>query len=719
MEPILVSIDTEQARIKRDRIGTLVAGEDWNVAFAYDVIVEPVTQTLMLAPLPLTDAWRTSHTGDYARFAMADYSLITPSKWAEGDKVGDGHSNYLYSLDVNEVVQTTSTYGANRGIYLSFFASSSGNERHVQIEFGWGDPGVYVQGVSCRVWSDGHVEVWKDGYYVGTGSISGRADDQQQHLALKTTDIYAVPYRNRELLIFSNQGGAFRHTFDDLEENVSNIITPDEKLWWYVPEGDAVVQCAPLRFTTAGSICSRKVIFATAPASGSATVGQIYADGTPPTWSLVEPDGASPFTPNGSDKECRVKVNFTAGSGTSSPFVYGVTAGFDAEVANTNGGDAFTLNPYITRMSLDVPEQPSGVELSITLKEPEALETTEGVALVRRMSNRAVSAQIGSQTLLDGRTEPPEWNEAIDDTARRLMIKVRDHWKAFENYLFSDPYPLDGMNLRDAFIVIVECAGFSSSDIDIPAISFNLPQVKSDEWNVLIEVGDSAAEWLERLHDTYCATYVMGWFPTAAGFKFRVFLHDPDEAPAVALYPLLSDAYDAYILAGNTPEEATLNQVRGVFRKFKETILEPEANHVFVVGRDPRSDRPIVVSSIDEASANPETPVSSRPENWLGEVRKYGWVDSAITTEDAATYACSIIAQRLTPIRRIAEWECDFLSDDEGLIMWRGGVVNLVGYGKYRITSLSADLNIEPTEDNPDRWWRPTTYVGEYIGEAE
>ena len=715
MNPFNVVIDAAQARISKDRISTIITGDDWNYALSSNVFIEPVTRTVMLSPLPLTDGWRTSHTGDYARFGIADYTLTTPSKWTQGDKVGDGHSNYLYSLNVNEVLKTTGTYGANRGIYLSFFAPSSGNERHVQIDFGWGNTANYQSGVSVRIWSDGHVEIWKAGVQVGAGSISGRADDQQQHLALKTTDIYAIPYRNRELLIFSNQGGAFRHTFEDLTEAPGQTITPDEKIWWYVPEGDATVQCAPLRFATSGYICSRKVIFAQS-ASGASS-GTVYVDNGSASYSLVQPDNINSSFSSGT--ECRVKVSFSGGTGTSTPYVHAVAVEFPRQTAQTNAG-SYTLNPYITSMSLDVPEEPSSVQMEIELKKPSELETTEGVSKLRRISNRAIKCTFGTQDVLIGRTEPPEWHEAIDDGARRVTLRIRDKWKVFEHYIFSDPYPLDGLNIVDAFKFIIKAAGFEDSDIDIPPIAFNLPQVKtqSESFNILIEVGDTAADWLKRLHETYCATYMMGWFPTASGFKFRLFLPDNNEAPKQTLFKTLEEAYSHLIGIGQLEEDANRNKRNYVFRSFKETVLEPEANYIYVTGRDPRSDRPIVAHKIDSASANPTTVISLRPDNWLGEIRKYGWVDETITTLDAAQYACNIIYNRLTPIRRIAEWESELLLDTTGKVLWRGDVVELKGYGKFRITSLSAELNHEPTNDDANRHWRPTTYVGEYIGES-
>jgi hypothetical protein len=109
------------------------------------------------------------------------------------------------------------------------------------------------------------------------------------------------------------------------------------------------------------------------------------------------------------------------------------------------------------------------------------------------------------------------------------------------------------------------------------------------------------------------------------------------------------------------------------------------------------------------------TAPGARPGNWLGSIRKYGWVDPAITTIGAAEYAAGLLKTRLTAAREIVEFECEYLPG-----VWRGDLVTLVRPTgdpvTVRIKSFSGSFDNVGTfgdASSADGVWRPCTYIGE------
>ncbi|MES2465207.1 MAG: hypothetical protein V4671_31965, partial [Armatimonadota bacterium] len=157
-----LEFDCPEPRTVRDRLVVSADGTTWQTRTPDDgdltesTFLDPVTNTLMLRPLPLTAAWPTTSTGDYARLRKTDYTLITASSWVE-HPVSSAGDYYLESLGVNEIVYTTATYSQNTPFWLSTFVYGVATNRAIILECGWGSPGT---GVSLRLSADGVCEVW-------------------------------------------------------------------------------------------------------------------------------------------------------------------------------------------------------------------------------------------------------------------------------------------------------------------------------------------------------------------------------------------------------------------------------------------------------------------------------------------------------------------------------------------------------------------------------
>ena len=740
------TLDHGQRRLRRDQLNTLIhGGYDRNVETNKPVagwagfglvdangdqslFVDRVTATLMFRPVPMLKAWQTNGSGIYARLKKADYTLITGSKWLEHNFNGNS-SVALKAQDLHEKVVTSTAWPKNRPFYLSWFIGQNFSDRNV-LELGWSNTGDKTAGVALRVFPDGTVEVYKSGVKIGGGNVGGTKSEKTAKTGW--LDLFIIPMPKRDLLVISREGEGFVHSFADIDEfDTDPTITPAEKFWWYVAEGEVQVECAPLRFLSTGWRTGIVTVFIEPPPAGVVPSFTIFKDlpGYGPAFTLaaklvtaaVADLGDVDFAPDGVERECRVRVDFSGGDGESTPFVRGVLGQFPGETILTDSAEALVLDQWVTAARLEVPESPSSVRLELDMRRPDEIDP-EGNAKLKVVSNRPLKVSLGTVTVLDGVTEPLSWWEAIDDKARKIAVGVRDRWKALENYRFTDTIPLDGLRLKKAFEDVAASAGFDSTELDVEDAPVTLPTGSTQghgDWCVQIEVGDTAAEWIQRLHEDYAGTWFLGIVPTANGPVLR--FRSPEDLGDIAVFTLydnVAEAIQKLTDEGQTSAEARRLCYQRTYRSFRESVLEPEANVVHVTGLDRRTWRPIHsirYDSPEKKSHDPTLPPSLRPENWLGEIRKYAWVDYALATQTETDRAAELLARRLTPVRFMAEWEAELMIDPAtGVPLWRGDVVTLDGKGDYRIVSLSLTIEKEPATG--DNWqWRPVRYVGERL----
>lgn len=730
---ISLVVDIAEPRVRRDRLAQLVYGDEWDqLAGTFDGLVEQVTNTAMLTPLYLTPEWATSVTGSYARLSKASYRFDTSSggvgnadKWVEHHYPYQGNI-YLQSQGVNERAITTAKYPKNRGFLLSWFAYNAGQESREQIECGWEAEGGKV-GVS--VWTDGKCYIYKNGVLVGRGNIFERQVTSQgghkslrsgkhvsskgaaRQLAGQTVDLLLIPYKRRQLLLLSNQGGGFTHVFEDLDPADSDSeITPNQSsFYWYVGSGQATVLCAPLRFKTSGTLLSRKLVYRQAPEIGEEPAMLVYWD--EPGYgsggvagSLVVPDNSGAFVPDGHLKECRFKLGMT-GDGESSPFVYSASGTFDPIYEATDASEAFDISAYATEISLSVPESASGARLTVVLHSPNAVDSS--VAGVSVIENRPVQMEVDGATAFLGRGMPPKSHWGTVDRAGRLTLEFEDYVKALRDYRIQDAIPVDGLDLGEGLRHFARLAGMPNGALDIPDFGFKLPTVghrTHTEFALMPDVGDTALEWFERLMKefaSHCEWYVR---PAAGGIALRVAALDDLNAGASVrtLFATKADAISAGVSLADVPYR--------VFRSLDKQVIRCEANDIWVTGRDHQTGKQFQCHFADKDSMDPSIAPSARPLNWVGEPRRYAWVSPAITTVEAGNWACATLARRLVPYREIYEVEAEF-QIVANVPVWRGDCVTLDGIGKCRVVSLKMDTK----HDTAGHVWRPTKYVMERV----
>lgn len=717
-----ITFDHAQRRVIDDRISLVAGGLEFEGPYWSDTWIDPVTNTLMLRPYPLYDAWYTTDTGNYAKLTATDFSLSGTDWETRYDQHAKGPWLCRKDAATNGTAITSSAYAKNRGMYVSWFSYGAG-EVFLQFRCGWNSSASTAGGVAIEVYSDGFCNVYKNGAVVASGKVSG--SQTQNTRANQVYELLLIPCRHRELLIYSKSGDGFSVAFPDIDDDDADpTIVPAQKFWFEVVEGATQVMVAPLSFPTSGYATSVEMTFLEAPAvaepleeyENDAWVGAASPDtfkiyghsayvGTQTAAAEMRTIAHAAFTPDGTTKEVRLRVDLTTNNAGYTPFVYGAQMAYAGYTDLTDSTESFDATGSCMSASLSVSEDAGGVYADFEFINPDGLEAD--VAGLFSQSNRPIELLVGTQELLDGVGLPPRYDVQHNLAAEVISFEVRDKWKLLEDYIFAERVPIGGLTLVEALTFFAKRAGFEATDITITASAFVLPEAggaKAGEWNLLVEPGDTAADWIRRLMDDYAATWYYGIRPKAGGYEF--YAEDTTDLGTTAGVTLYETSAEAVSIGLHAAGDAW----QYVARAIEEAVLEPLANDVRITGYDPRTKRPIQSHKQDTASIDATTSPSLRPANWLGVQRKFGLADTTITTQAACDQACEISFDRLSVSRRMIEFKCGLLVDGiTGVPLWRGDVVEIYNRAKVRINSFHVSFMLE----DGTLQFREALYTGE------
>lgn len=735
--PYSFLLDAKQSRNSRDPIVTTISGIanpdtrengwEWSFPTSSDCWVDPVNHVLMLKPGPMHPEWETTATGIYARLKKADWSIPTAAKWVDDIKNG-GAASFVKCIDstLNEALITTTTWDKNRGFFLGWYGSNWGQQDFHQLTCGWNSSASTAGGVALKFYAGGHVESYKDGELLERKEWLGRLSGQ--HTARMFVGLLLIPYRQRELLIYSSLGHGTSLVFDDiLDDDPDPTITPAEKFWVKVESGAAEFQCAPLRYPTSGYCTSLTRNLKEPPPAGISPEFTYFAGfpgyGTQTvTAELVDTDGSTTFVADGTKTQCKFKMTLTS-DGESTPYVYGAMAEFEGENEFTDDSEQTELLPYVRSATLDVPESAGGIELKLSIGDPDSWDPD----VLFRLSNRAFHFLTpGGLKVIDGRTDPIQWSESSSDSTRIVHMTVKTVMKALENYFFPDDIPLDGLRFRDAFVIPFKRVGLTEDDLDIDDVDYDFPVGGPDAdsgYSLVIKAGDKGSEWVERLRSTYAPLHNLDIVPTSTGIKIRL----ADDAKLgstskITLFTTEEAALSYWTDLGYGESDARTLFPRRAVRIADEGNIEPLANDVWVIGLDRRRLRPLIARKVSTTDIDPTIPPSLRGENHLGERRRFAWVDNTLTTLQACKDALELIYSRIAHRREMLEIEIDWLLEDDGTPLWRGDVVTIAGdgFGDYRIVAMRITYELLGDPDtmslNRRTSWITTRYVLEKLG---
>lgn len=731
-----VQFDHAQRRMAFDRLPLVAIGEDFEQSNPFattssaetDHWVDPVTKRTIIKPYCLYKAWYTSGTGDNAKLAKSDFGL--GSNWEDrADQQAAG--NWIGVIDASVTSGrsgvSTTTYAKNQGFYLAWFVYGSG-ETYISVECGWNNTATGASGVSLRILSDGSVEVWKDNVMVQTGKIGGPKGGSEGSNQFRS--VMLLPWHHSELLVYSpSSGDGFSVVFEDIaEDDADPTITSATKFWINCPSGAVQLQVAPLKFPTSAVFWSKKLSFIEPPATGEALaqfisgdwygttqyyraygypayVGAQYVDAGPVTWS------GSTFTPDGSQKEARVRVALSTNNQAYTPSFEGVQLAYPQQTALTDDADVFDATNYVLAATLSVPASAESVGLDLDLATIETIESE--IPGISTATYKPVRAGIGEMVIFDGIASQPRRNLTAYDESSTIQIACRDKWALLENYIFTERYPLDGLALKTVIEFLGRRAGLETSAINITDSGFIIPReagAEAGDFGSMIEPGDNAAQWFKRLVETYAPNWYYGFRPRG-GDEPELFALSEDDLGSAPLLTVYLDEDDA---RGEGLGTDWLDRQRFKARTWSSQILEPFANDIRVTGWNPRTRRPRQAHWSDADSQRVDTPVTERPSNWLGTVRRFVMVDPSITTSAVLNSVVDELVIDMTVAREAAEMDSDLLMHDDGYPLWRGDPIHVRRKGIYRIEAFSCGFQLEdtPEDEGVDTInWRNATYT--------
>ena len=746
--PLSIEVDIEEPRVVVPRFVVSGEGSTWATdRSSSNIFVDAVTGTAMLAPLPTTAAWKTTYTGNYARYRLTDYTAFsTPGNWSEMT-VKNAGDYYITSKGDYQMAVTNVLLPKNQPMYVSFFMSGTKDaSKNLVFECGWNVGDASQTGV--RVYGNGAIEVLRNGevqekYDSTKGDIRpGGMKLYSSSPANTYVSLLLIPCRRRELLVLTNYGTNFSHAFNDLDLDVpydqnTNEITPIGYFYWGVSSPNQVtVQVAKCRFATSGAVVGGPTSLRSVPPPGttfsgwSAGFDRIGPNGsTISATSLVINEDDTVWDPIAPQQDVRAAINLT-GDGLATWGVYAIDMFSEPEV-DVTAPDAINITDYVSKCSISVDEE-GKAELTLEANYIRLFhETAMPNILTTAQRPVVVSIEKGDTTMLDifrGTLDTPDIQH-IDGDANggltKLIFKGRDRSLDLELTTLLDSVPYDGFDLDAAIIDLLTIAGYTASDYYVNVDPFVLPYsptISTGKWSLAPERGDTVAKWLNQLFDDYAKTHYRGWWPSLSGYRYNFVQPSVfSNTPVLKLYDSTSGALSAV-----PPVPAALLSARTI-RSFARRYESPEANNIQVLGYDPRTDIAYFNNVNNPSSQDPTTPPALRERDWLGRIVTVTHTNASATTQAAVDRCGEVLSNRLFPGRDLAEWECDFLIDNSNdRPLWIGDVVRInfsavyfayeyeSTYADYRIIAIpSIDFIFEPTNGTSVR---KAKYRGERIG---
>ncbi len=231
--PLLVEVDCPEPRPDLGRVCVGADGTSWDRAYSTGWF-DSVTNTVMPAPLPVTEGWSSNYSGLYARIPRSSYTLTTGSVWKQME-INAAGDYYLTATTLGtantEWVRTTSSYVANQGWYISAYVPNWVDKSalpFLRVQWGYGSAST----IELVFRGDGSCIVYKNGIQKGvydqsdTNKNPGRSVTTSSAVGQRQVSLLMIPFKRRELLVTSTFGANFSHTFEDLNDTPGNTIVP-------------------------------------------------------------------------------------------------------------------------------------------------------------------------------------------------------------------------------------------------------------------------------------------------------------------------------------------------------------------------------------------------------------------------------------------------------------------------------------------------------------
>ena len=304
-----------------------------------------------------------------------------------------------------------------------------------------------------------------------------------------------------------------------------------------------------------------------------------------------------------------------------------------------------------------------------------------GITNPEKLSNRSLKITLKPRNqnydefiIFDGILNNPsiEYIRGLNYDKYSLLAFSGKCKKSLLNEIYFTKAPsYDDKSLLDAFYELCYFSGslgnndtiFNSKEISEFVLNFNRNN-SNGQYNYVPVVGDSVGSFIEKLRSELSQNTVFSshfdWYYNSytnkhtrtLGFN----LYDNASKPNKSLLDLYLNEQSA-ITYGSIPIEKTYKRT---IRNLQKVYEAPEANQVIVVGID-KSNNDRITSIIDDVdSQNPYS--TNRPNNWLGMVKTFGYVNDRLTDQKTVSKAAQSLFNRISTGREIIEFTSDFLT---------------------------------------------------------
>lgn len=699
---INVKCDTNQSRLFVDQVAIVSGSSEMDETTFDNIIYDPVNSLLMLKPYRFDEDWFSNASGNYARLGLSDFAAT--GVWQEqlipavsaGTWIGLAATFVGIGSNLNAnggKLVTNSSYSKNRGFTISYYnyGGSESISKTPVLNVGWGT--TVATATYFALYGDGNVDFYKDGVFRSRNSMSGTPSNQtplqtkrqQSKNTYSFVDFTAIPYNHNQILAWSLNGGSFVLDFDEIEpEDTNPTIAPAGKFFIDIPPNRAIkMQFAPILFHSSGSGISLQSNFVEPPFSGANKIifdnawggSQQYRTYGFPAYvgiqtgsiTLKQWDGTTNFVPNDTSTEAKLKFDLSTNNNGYTPTVFGGQIAYEALNSSTNGEYEDDIGCWVQSLTLNHGDDNAACTVSMKLVDYDDISFPAiNTQLYRPFK---IVTQLESYTIVIFDGIVTDLQENFDNGYKTLDMTLTDQTWFLDNYIFADRQPLVGEQLNACISFLAQKSGNIAIDVYNPNI--RLPMIADqnvDNWGEIIHVGDTAGDKLANIIDAYMPGNIYGFFPKNGEATFRCRPRDQ-----------YTETYDGLAISRSITAVNGLG-TDDVFYNLQTTVIPPEANSIRVTGQNPKTKELFQVYKEDANSIEPYVAPFDRPENWIGTRKKYGIMDSQYTSVGIASYACDLMYERLTKVRKIYEFDSNVLSIGTSLI-WKGDFVKLYGVG--------------------------------------